>query len=84
MVSLESPQRCDSNEYTQYTIFYIKKKITLNYPRLAVMRFFLKGLKNEFETAVENKPSVLEPQKFDCILCFCDIYKQLSFIVSLP
>ena len=27
--SLESPHRGDSNEYTQYTIFNIKKKITL-------------------------------------------------------
>ena len=29
---LESPQRGDSNEYTQHTIFNIKKKITLIYP----------------------------------------------------
>ena len=28
--SLESPYRGHSNEYTQYTIFNIKKKITLN------------------------------------------------------
>ena len=28
--SLESPHRGDSNEYTQYTIFNVKKKITLN------------------------------------------------------
>ena len=32
--------RGDSNEYTQYTIFNIKKKITLNYPKSAVMGFF--------------------------------------------
>ena len=38
--SLESPQRGDSNEYTQYTIFSIKKKITLNYPKSAAMGFF--------------------------------------------
>ena len=31
--SLESPHRGDSNEYTQHTIIYIKKKITLNYPK---------------------------------------------------
>ena len=84
MVSLESPHRGDYNEYTQFTIFYIKKKINLNYPKLAVVRFFLKGLENEFETAVVNEPSVFEPLKFYCISCFCDIYKQLSFIVSLP
>ena len=31
--SLESPHRCDSNAYTKHTIFNIKKKITLNYPK---------------------------------------------------
>ena len=29
--SLESPHRGDSNEYTQYAIFDIKEKITINY-----------------------------------------------------
>ena len=38
--SLESPHRGDSNEYTQYTIFNIKKKIALNYPKSAAMEFF--------------------------------------------
>ena len=33
--SLESPHRGDSNECTQYTIFNIKKKIVLNYPKSA-------------------------------------------------
>ena len=67
MFSLESPHRGDSKEYTQYTFFNIKKKITLNYPKSAVMRFFPKRLKNEFETAVVNEPSVFEPRKFYCI-----------------
>ena len=31
------------------------------------MGFFSKGLKNEFETAVVNEPSVFEPLKFYCI-----------------
>ena len=38
--SLESPNGGDSNENTQYTIFNIKKKITLNYPESAAMEFF--------------------------------------------
>ena len=50
--------------YTQYTIFNIKKKITLNYPRSAAIGFCSKGLKKEFETAVVNKPSEFEPLKF--------------------
>ena len=53
--SVESPQGGDSNEYTQYTVFNIKKRrITL----ICSQGFFSCGLKNEFETAVVNKPSV--------------------------
>ena len=48
--SLESPHSGDSYGNTQYTIFNIKKKITLNYPKSAAKR-----LKNEFETSVENE-----------------------------
>ena len=29
---------------------------------------FIKGLKNEFETAAVNEPSVFEPPKFYCML----------------
>ena len=76
MISLESPHRGDSNEYTQYTSFNIKKKITLNYPKSAVLGFCSKELKKELETAVVNKPSVFEPLKSYCICsawinCFC-------------
>ena len=67
MSSLESPHQGDSNEYTQYTIFCIKKKITLNYPYLQLWNFS-KGLNNEFETAMVNEPSVFEPLKFYCDL----------------
>ena len=66
MFSLESPHRGDSNDYTQYTIFNMNKKNTLNYPKSAALGFFSKGLKNEFETAVVNEPSVFEPLKFYC------------------
>ena len=44
-----------------------KKKITLKYLKSAVMAFYTKRLKNEFETAVVNEPSVFEPLKFYCI-----------------
>ena len=37
--SLESPHRGDSNEYTQYTIFNVENKITLNYLKSAAMGF---------------------------------------------
>ena len=59
--SLESPHPGDSNEYTHYTVFNIKKKITLNYPKSAANGFFLK---NKFETVVVKEPSVFEPLKF--------------------
>ena len=58
--------RGDSNENTKHTIFNIKKNITLNYPKSAAIRFFSKGLKSEFETAVVNEPSLFEPLKFYC------------------
>ena len=61
MFSLESPNRGDSNDYTQYTCFDIIKKITLNYPKICSYGMFFKGLKNEFETAVVNEPSVFKP-----------------------
>ena len=69
MFSLESLHRDDSNEYTQYTIFNIKKKITLNCLKSAAIGFCSKGLKNEFETAVVMEPSVFKPLKF----CICSL-----------
>ena len=55
----------DSNKYTQYTIFNLKE----NHPKLSQIcsyGIFSKGLKNEFETAVANEPSMFEPLK----VCF--------------
>ena len=47
MFSLESPHRGDSNEYTQYAIFNIKRKITLNYPKSAAnLQESFQGAKN--------------------------------------
>ena len=39
--------------------FQYNKKISLNYSKSAALAFFSKDLKNEFETAVVNEPSVL-------------------------
>ena len=63
---LELPQRGDSNEYAQYTISQYKNE---NHPKLCQIWNYgicSKGPKNEFETAVINEPSVLEPLKFYC------------------
>ena len=38
--SFESPPAGDSNEYTQYTVINIEKKITLHYPKSAARGFF--------------------------------------------
>ena len=40
MFSIELPHRGDSNDYTQYTIFNIKRKTNLNYLKSAAMGFF--------------------------------------------
>ena len=37
--SLELPHRGESNEFTQYTIFNIKRKIDLNYLKFAAIGF---------------------------------------------
>ena len=75
MFSLESPHRGDSDEYSQYAIFNIKKrKSPLFIPNLQLWDFS-KGLNNEFETAMVNEPSVFEPLKFYSnkleIITFC-------------
>ena len=60
MYSLESPHR----------LINIKQRspeIIPNTIMSAAMGLFCKGLKNEFEIAVVNEPSVVEPLKFYCI-----------------
>ena len=64
MFSIELPHRGDSFQYTQYTVVNIKKENHTILSRSAAMIFFSRGLKNEFETAVVNEPSVFEPLKF--------------------
>ena len=67
--SLESPHRGDSNENTQYTIFNMNKKNTLNYPKSAAKGLFFQGTQKRVrnETDVVNETSVFEPLKFYCI-----------------
>ena len=62
--TLESPQRGDSNEFTQYIIFRYEKRKHPKLSQICSYGIFSKGLKNEFETAVVNEPSVFEPLKF--------------------
>ena len=68
MFSLESPQRGDSNECTQYTVFNIKKKNHTKLSKICSKGIFSLRLKNEFEAAMVNEPSVFEPLKFYCIV----------------
>ena len=87
MLSLESPHRGDSNEYTQHPIFNIKKKNNKKQPFLIILSLplwdFSKRLKNDFETAVVDEPSVFKPLKFYCMFniiifslssCKCKIF----------
>ena len=64
--SLESSQRGDSNEYTQYTIFQFKNERRPKLCQICNCGICSKGPKNEFDTAVVNEPSVFEPLKFYC------------------
>ena len=64
--SLESPHRGDSAENIQHTIFYMKKQNHLKLSQICSYSFFSKRLKNEFETAVVNEPSVFESLKAYC------------------
>ena len=68
MFSLETPHRDDCNEYTRYTIFNKQKKKKLKLSQIFSCWNFSNGLKNEFETAVINDPSVFKPLKFYCLL----------------
>ena len=61
--SLESPHRGDSNENTKYTIFSIKKKISLNYPKYAATGFFFQGNQEQVRN---SHGKVFEPLKFYC------------------
>ena len=65
--SLELPHQGNSNEYTQYTIFSIKRKITLNHPKSVAMRFFFLRTQEQVRNSLVNQPSVFEPSKFYCI-----------------
>ena len=66
MCSLELPRWGGSNEYTQHTKFMINKKISLNIWFSGAIGRILQGLKNEFELAIVNEPSVFELLWFDC------------------
>ena len=56
----------DSNEYTQHTIFNIIKEKSLLIILSLPLWDISKRLKNEFETAVVDEPSVFEPLKLYC------------------
>ena len=64
MFLLESPHQGDSNKYIQYTNFNVKKEDHPKLSQICNYRIFSVGLKNEFETAVVDEPSVFEPMKF--------------------
>ena len=68
MLSLESHQRGDSNEYTQYKISQYQKESHPKLTQIDNSGICSKGLKKEFETAVVNELSVFEPLKFYCSL----------------
>ena len=70
MFSLELSHLGDSNEYT-CTIYHFQYTCNKEkHPKLSqICSFgtFSWELKNDFETAVVNEPSVFEPLKFYCV-----------------
>ena len=67
MFSLESPHRGDSNEYKQCTIFQYGKEIHPNFSQICSYRVsFSRGLRNGFDTAEVDGPSLFEPLEFYC------------------
>ena len=67
MFSLESPHLGDSNEYTLYNILKINTKSHPKLSQTCSYEIFSKGLKNEFEIAKVNEPSVFEQLRICCI-----------------
>ena len=80
MFSSESPQRRDSNEFTQYTISQYKNENHHKLCQICNYGICSKGPKNELETAVVNELSVFEPLKFYCIGVYCNRnkYRKIS------
>ena len=76
---LESPHRGDSNEYTQYTIFSIKKE---NHPKLSQICSYeiFQRTQEQVETAVVSEPSVFKPLKV--YLLFLDPLQHTEHITS--
>ena len=66
MFALDTLHRGDSNEYTQNTIFNIRKEIILNHVRSATMDYFQGTEERVFKAALANEPSVFEPPKIYC------------------
>ena len=74
LFSLESHQRGDSYEYTQYTISQNEKENHSKLSQICSKWICCKGPKNEFETGVEHARSVFEHLKF----VYFDLYVLLS------
>ena len=62
VIRIASLRQFKINENTIYHFQY-KKENHHKFPKSTAMGFFSNGLKNEFEIAVENEPSVFEPLK---------------------
>ena len=57
MFSLESPHRGDSNVYTRYTIFIIKRKSPQIILNLQLMYFFFSGIQEQVRNSCGKRAS---------------------------
>ena len=91
VLSLESPHRGDSNEYTQYTIFNIKKKIILNFPQICSHGIFFQGTQLRVRNSQSKRVSrvrAIEVLLYDLLICSekisCTMEKISATTVFVP
>ena len=73
--SLESLHQGDSNEYTQYTIFSIKRKITLNYPKICSYGIIFQGTQERVQNSCGKRTISVQPTE---VLMYVDVGKSTS------
>ena len=78
---LELPHRGDSNEYTQYTIFNIKKKITLNYPKSAAIGVRFQGTQERVRNS--RGKGAISVRATEVLLYLCSSVLDRLFVIHI-
>ena len=78
VISLESPHRGDSNEYTQYTISNMKVKNNFNYPKSAAIGFFFQGTQERVRNSRGKRAIVISSVVLTIFLYLVTVSLHLS------